>query len=947
MPETITRYGWQFPAELCDLEIEFQAIRYGGWWRLNKQSPTCGNGLYWHYKRAHELLWPEDDFHRWAELILKTFLDESITVIQGGKDSSKSRSAAKFALVDFWAYPDDTLIFISSTEMRGADYRIWGDIKSLCIRALERYEWLPGKVLEAKHAICTDDLEEIGIRDPRKGVIFIPCFGSGGAWVGLQRYCGIKQKRRRLIGDECFPAGTPVDTPNGPKPIESLQVGDEVLNVIGIGTVKATMVRAAYTLIRVCCKDGREIVCTENHPFLTQKGWIKACELNEEHYILSYNEAMSILRKRVHPHTGTPTSMLGLPEQNHSLQGLWEDVQTGETQTAILHTILLSELDSSVTRPEGENVCVPCGMVEGSEQTKRGYVSENAKAQSDAQPGDSCQSGCCDSGIGLQTSVSRRERDRSDKSGDCPNQDGSKCCMELSGQNGDACGKWIPNVLQTGHSNSKSEIGNRSGWSDTQHSNSSRSGPEEGFVSAGTWVEHIEILQQAYINEPGSSIGGYRVYNLQVTGHPSYIVNGLAVHNCQFMKAEYVDVLTNLNSGDFKGIFLGNPIGQNDPLDKLGEPIGGWGSEGVIKKTTTWKNKFGGTTICLYGPDSPNFDYPQEHGVKRYPYLIGQKDIDWVKNSYGDDSHTFWMQVMGVRRAGLTARRVITRATCEQHGALDACVWSGGNTTMIAGLDAAYGGVGGDRCVLQIVEFGPGITNAPKPNSREVAIPFPGQGTQTNTLLKCYPPVIVPVSVSNSGTPEDQIATFCKNHCESMGVLPENFFFDGRGTVAIALAKIWSPLVNSIEFGGAATKRNVSQDHWTYDVESRQRRLKRCDEEYSKFVTELWFSVRYAIESGQVRELPSETMEEGCQREWKLVTRDRKEVETKADMKKRTNRSPDLFDGLVICCEGARRRGFQISKMSNTDAEQSSQKWIDELYDKSKKLSRSKELVPA
>lgn len=617
MADTITRYGWQFPADLCDLEIEFQAIRYGGWWRLNKQSPTCGNGLYWHYKRAHELLWPEDDFHRWAELLLQTFLNETITVVQGGKDSSKTRSASKFALVDFWAYPDETLIFISSTEMRGADYRIWGDLKSLFIRALDKYDWLPGKVLEAKHAICTDDLEDGGIRDPRKGLVFIPCFGSGGSWVGLSRYAGIKQKRRRLIGDEV-----------------------------------------------------------------------------------------------------------------------------------------------------------------------------------------------------------------------------------------------------------------------------------------------------------------------------------------QFMLAPYVDVLTNLNSGDFKGIFLGNPIGQNDPLDKLGEPIGGWGSEGVIKKTTTWKNKFGGTTICLYGPDSPNFDYPQEHGVKRYPYLIGQKDIDWVKNSYGDDSHTFWMQVMGVRRAGLTARRVITRATCEQHGALDACVWSGGNTTMIAGLDAAYGGVGGDRCVLQIVEFGPGITNAPKPNSKEVAIPFPGQGTQTNTLLKCFPPVIVPVSVSNSGTPEDQIATFCKNHCESMGVLPENFFFDGRGTVAIALAKIWSPLVNSIEFGGAATKRNVSQDHWTYDVESRQRRLKRCDEEYSKFVTELWFSVRYAIESGQVRELPSETMEEGCQREWKLVTRDRKEVETKADMKKRTNRSPDLFDGLVICCEGARRRGFQISKMSNTDAEQSSQKWIDELYDKSKKLNRSKELVP-
>lgn len=506
---------------------------------------------------------------------------------------------------------------ISSTDLRGADYRVWGDLKGLLLRARDRYEWLPGKAIESKHAICTDDLEDTDVRDPRKGLVFIPCFGSGGQWVGLSRYAGIKQKRRRLIGDEV-----------------------------------------------------------------------------------------------------------------------------------------------------------------------------------------------------------------------------------------------------------------------------------------------------------------------------------------SFMRPEYVDVLSNLNSGDFKGIFVGNPIGENDPLDRLAEPQGGWGSEGEIKKTVTWRNKFGGITINLLGCDSPNFDFPQENGAKRYPYLIGQRDIDWIANAYGRDSSKFWMQAMGVRKAGLTAKRVITEQMCQQFGALELCTWAGTDTTFIAGLDAAYGGVGGDRCILQIVEFGQGIVPPTGPKPMEIQIPMVTMSNPTRMLMKCYPPILVPVSVTKAGLPEDQIAEFCKHHCESIGVPPSNFFFDGRGSLAMSLAKVWSPQINSVEFGGTATKRPVSQDHWTYDQELRVRRLKRCDEEYSKFVTELWFSVRYTIMSGQMREFPQETMREMSRREWRTVRGDRHEIETKAEMKERTNQSPDLGDALCICVEGARRRGFQISKMSNVEAEGKSQKWIEDMAAKSRQFQRSKELVP-
>jgi len=44
------------------------------------------------------------------------------------------------------------------------------------------------------------------------------------------------------------------------------------------------------------------------------------------------------------------------------------------------------------------------------------------------------------------------------------------------------------------------------------------------------------------------------------------------------------------------------------------------------------------------------------------------------------------------------------------------------------------------------------------------------------------------------------------------------------------------------------------------------RRLKMCHEHYSKFVTEMWFSVREIIESDQMRNLARAVAEEGQSR---------------------------------------------------------------------------------
>ena len=39
--------------------------------------------------------------------------------------------------------------------------------------------------------------------------------------------------------------------------------------------------------------------CTPNHPFFTNKGWVRACNLSQSHYIIGTYEAMRIVRAKL------------------------------------------------------------------------------------------------------------------------------------------------------------------------------------------------------------------------------------------------------------------------------------------------------------------------------------------------------------------------------------------------------------------------------------------------------------------------------------------------------------------------------------------------------------------------------------------------------------------------------------------------------------------------
>lgn len=403
----------------------------------------------------------------------------------------------------------------------------------------------------------------------------------------------------------------------------------------------------------------------------------------------------------------------------------------------------------------------------------------------------------------------------------------------------------------------------------------------------------------------------------------------LIADDCTAMSSTFLSAFANLNNNiDFQAIVLGNPDDTLDPLGIASEPKSGWTNHLTHEKTACWDTKFyNGRCINLVGTDSPNFDFPPDK-PPRYPYLVSQRKINETLSAFPADSFEYFSQCVGVMKISGLQKRVVTRDLCREFDALGTCVWSGDNSLIkIAGLDASYGG---DRMPLGYIEFGKCIDG--------------------KTRIKIYPPKLMTLKVKTA-TPMDaetQIAHQVKEFCEANQIPPENFFHDstGRGSLGTGLARVWSAQCNPVEFGGVPTKRPVSTDLFVYDKATGQKRLIRCDEYYANFVTELWYSIRFAIEADQIRGLPEDVMNELCMRKFDRTKNDKKKVETKETFKEQYGFSPDLADWLAICVEGARRKGFQISKLSAPEPKKS-YKWLDDLAAEARSLRDSRMLRAA
>jgi len=279
---------------------------------------------------------------------------------------------------------------------------------------------------------------------------------------------------------------------------------------------------------------------------------------------------------------------------------------------------------------------------------------------------------------------------------------------------------------------------------------------------------------------------------------------------------------------------------------------------------------------------------------------------------------------------------------------MDGPFWLDDSRIKIGFLDAAYKGVGGDRCIFGELQIG----YEPAEQIQELETWNVVNQNQTNVRKKQIIALIdltnVPINVKIDVEPEDQIVTFVREQCGRRGIAAKNFFYDSgmRTSLVSAFSRQWSPDANPIDCGGAPSDRPVNT---VLKVNEKGRdRPKRCDEHYSKFITELWFSVRLAIEAGQFRGMREAPMQEGCQREWLIVGANKIEVEPKRVMKEKTGKSPDLFDSIAIGVEGARRLGFIIegfkSVADDGPAFTPNNRWRKELKERANDIWRGSDL---
>src|SRR5688572_9012810 len=156
---SVETFGLKWPAGASQLQIEMFFVKHHGFY-TNKAGEQIGLGLSAHLERMRRIIWPElDGEHtgqRWHKVCRDTIASHKVTVLMGPGSSGKTHEAAWIALCMWLSDPENTCVMVSSTDMRGLRLRVWGELSTLWQTAIERFDYLPGHMLDSKLAITND-----------------------------------------------------------------------------------------------------------------------------------------------------------------------------------------------------------------------------------------------------------------------------------------------------------------------------------------------------------------------------------------------------------------------------------------------------------------------------------------------------------------------------------------------------------------------------------------------------------------------------------------------------------------------------------------------------------------------------------------------------------------------------------------------------------------------
>lgn len=146
-----------------------------------------------------------------------------------------------------------------------------------------------------------------------------------------------------------------------------------------------------------------------------------------------------------------------------------------------------------------------------------------------------------------------------------------------------------------------------------------------------------------------------------------------------------------------------------------------------------------------------------------------------------------------------------------------------------------------------------------------------------------------------------QLARQIKEKCEAKNISPAHVAVDstGAGTpFCDVVSVVWSPEILRVNFGGNASENPVSLTDLTP-----------AKERYHDRVTEIWYSGKELLRQGQLKGMCPALIAEATIRKYGTTgIKKRIYAESKADMKLRTLKSPDIADAAFILVTLCRER---------------------------------------
>jgi hypothetical protein len=429
--------------------------------------------------------------------------------------------------------------------------------------------------------------------------------------------------------------------------------------------------------------------------------------------------------------------------------------------------------------------------------------------------------------------------------------------------------------------------------------------PCEALGMPGKLVDSLSIIR--YVDADGQAIKGDLAGISLITGEKKKereaVGRIIGIHQerivfCADDLTELSEAITeaaffNLSKGTsyFQFIGIANPLSYFDPFGKFAAPLAGW--ESISVADTSWMTERG---VCLHFDTTTNPRITERD--ERLTWMDSQETIEHELAMHGGKSASYWRMFRGFWSPVGVVELIYTEVEIIAAKAHEKAVWRGDILTPVAFLDPSFTN-GGDRTCCYFGTF--------------------GINKEGNRCLQYDEYVLFHDDVTaRDTTRSQQVIKWWRQECESRGVVPRYAGFDctAAGQVFGDLVDIlWSKEIYKLNFSGKASDKPVSAFDSTPAYER-----------YFNRVSEIWYSPKEGMRTGQIRGLCTEVIREICMRKKsdEKGEKMRIKVESKIEMKNHSDSSPDLADaafGLYdLCCERLALSSGSVSRKQNPQA---------------------------